>query len=219
MPRRPPSDRHFMAATALAKVSVHSKGQPRTSPTAQAPWKTSPAPLVSTTGTAKPGARTHRPFSRPSAPSAASVAATRAGPRAAKARRPSSTSAWPVTWATNRGVTTRPATAGQTWSIPSTTRSPSMVTRIPAARAQPMAWTAAAAAVSKLLRTWRTPCGKEEHSMAKIEKSIDVDVPVQTAYNQWTQFEDFPEFMEGVLEVKQLGEKRLLWWGNVGGRE
>jgi uncharacterized membrane protein len=55
--------------------------------------------------------------------------------------------------------------------------------------------------------------------MARIEKSIDVDVPVRTAYNQWTQFEDFPKFMEGVLEVKQLGDKRLLWRANVGGKE
>jgi uncharacterized membrane protein len=55
--------------------------------------------------------------------------------------------------------------------------------------------------------------------MAKIEKSIDVDVPIRTVYNQWTQFEDFPEFMEGVLEIKQLDDKRLLWRANVGGRE
>jgi uncharacterized membrane protein len=55
--------------------------------------------------------------------------------------------------------------------------------------------------------------------MARIEKSIDVEVPVRTAYNQWTQFEDFPKFMEGVLAVKQLGEKRLLWRANVGGKE
>lgn len=55
--------------------------------------------------------------------------------------------------------------------------------------------------------------------MARIEKSIDVDVPVRTVYNQWTQFEDFPKFMEGVLEVKQLGDKRLLWRANVGGKE
>ena len=37
--------------------------------------------------------------------------------------------------------------------------------------------------------------------MSKIEKSIDVDVPVRTAYNQWTQFEEFPKFMEGVENV------------------
>src|SRR2546428_11739835 len=47
--------------------------------------------------------------------------------------------------------------------------------------------------------------------MATIEKSTDVEVPVRAAYNQWTQFEDFPRFMEGVLEVRQLDDKRLHW--------
>lgn len=56
-------------------------------------------------------------------------------------------------------------------------------------------------------------------SMSNIEKSIDVNVPVHTAYNQWTQFEEFPRFMEGVEEVKQLDEKRLHWRANVGGKE
>jgi uncharacterized membrane protein len=42
--------------------------------------------------------------------------------------------------------------------------------------------------------------------MAKIEKDIVVDVPVNVAYDQWTQFESFPEFMEGVKEVVQLDE-------------
>ena len=144
MPRRPPSVRHFIAATALAKVSVHANGQPRSSPTAQAPWKTSPAPFVSTTGTGKPGARTRRPSSRPTAPSAPHVTATRAGPRAASARRPSSCPSRPVTWATNRGLQTRRSTVGHTPSIPSTTRSPSIVTRMPASRAQRMASPAAA---------------------------------------------------------------------------
>jgi uncharacterized membrane protein len=56
-------------------------------------------------------------------------------------------------------------------------------------------------------------------NMSNIEKSIDVQVPVRTAYNQWTQFEEFPRFMEGVEEVKQLDEKRLHWRANVGGKE
>ena len=40
--------------------------------------------------------------------------------------------------------------------------------------------------------------------MSLIEKSIEINVPVRTAYNQWTQFEEFPKFMEGVKHVKQL---------------
>jgi uncharacterized membrane protein len=55
--------------------------------------------------------------------------------------------------------------------------------------------------------------------MATIEKSIVVDVPVRTAYNQWTQFEEFPRFMEGVREVKQLDDKRLHWRAEIGGKE
>ena len=55
--------------------------------------------------------------------------------------------------------------------------------------------------------------------MATIEKSIDVEVPVRAAYNQWTQFEDFPRFMEGVLEVRQLDDKRLHWRAKIGGQE
>jgi uncharacterized membrane protein len=54
--------------------------------------------------------------------------------------------------------------------------------------------------------------------MATIEKSIDVAVPARTAYNQWTQFEEFPRFMEGVETVKQLDDTRLHWVANVGGR-
>lgn len=47
--------------------------------------------------------------------------------------------------------------------------------------------------------------------MATIEQSIEVDVPVTTAYNQWTQFEEFPQFMEGVDEVRQLDATHLHW--------
>jgi uncharacterized membrane protein len=53
--------------------------------------------------------------------------------------------------------------------------------------------------------------------MTTIEKAIDVEVPVRTAYNQWTQFEEFPRFMEGVQEVRQMGDTRLHWVATVGG--
>jgi uncharacterized membrane protein len=55
--------------------------------------------------------------------------------------------------------------------------------------------------------------------MSTIEKSIEVEVPLRTAYNQWTQFEAFPRFMEGVQQVTQLDDKRLRWRANVGGQE
>jgi uncharacterized membrane protein len=55
--------------------------------------------------------------------------------------------------------------------------------------------------------------------VSNIEKSIEVEVSVRTAYNQWTQFEEFPRFMEGVQQVTQLDDKRLRWRANVGGQE
>jgi uncharacterized membrane protein len=55
--------------------------------------------------------------------------------------------------------------------------------------------------------------------MAHIEDSIEVEVPVRTAYNQWTQFEDFPAFMEGVKEARQLDDKRLSWRAEIAGKE
>ena len=55
--------------------------------------------------------------------------------------------------------------------------------------------------------------------MANIEKSIDVHVPVHTAYNQWTQFEEFPRFMEGVREVRQLDDTHLHWKAEIGGKD
>jgi uncharacterized membrane protein len=55
--------------------------------------------------------------------------------------------------------------------------------------------------------------------VSNIEKSIEVEVPVRVAYNQWTQFEEFPRFMEGVQQVQQLDDKRLQWRATVGGKE
>jgi uncharacterized membrane protein len=51
-----------------------------------------------------------------------------------------------------------------------------------------------------------------------IEESIEVNVPVSVAYNQWTQFEDFPLFMEGVEHVQQLDDTRLHWVAKVAGK-
>jgi uncharacterized membrane protein len=53
--------------------------------------------------------------------------------------------------------------------------------------------------------------------MARVEESIDVNVPVSTAYNQWTQFEEFPSFMDGVKSVKQIDDTRLHWVADIGG--
>jgi uncharacterized membrane protein len=53
--------------------------------------------------------------------------------------------------------------------------------------------------------------------MSTIEQSIEVAVPVRTAYNQWTQFEEFPRFMEGVEEIRQLDDRRLHWVVEIGG--
>lgn len=55
--------------------------------------------------------------------------------------------------------------------------------------------------------------------MSTVATSIEVNVPVRTAYNQWTQFEEFPQFMEGVKEVQQLDDRRLHWKAEIGGRE
>jgi uncharacterized membrane protein len=55
--------------------------------------------------------------------------------------------------------------------------------------------------------------------MERTEKSIEIGVPVHTAYNQWTQFEDFPRFMDGVKEVRQLDDTHLHWRASVGGKE
>jgi len=54
--------------------------------------------------------------------------------------------------------------------------------------------------------------------MERIHRSIEVDRPLSTVYGQWTQFEEFPRFMEGVLEVAQVDEQSLHWVAEVGGK-
>lgn len=55
--------------------------------------------------------------------------------------------------------------------------------------------------------------------MSVIEKSIEINVPVRAVYNQWTQFEEFPKFMEGVKQVKQIDDTHLHWKAEIGGKE
>jgi uncharacterized membrane protein len=53
--------------------------------------------------------------------------------------------------------------------------------------------------------------------MSTIEQSIEVAAPLDTVYNQWTQFEEFPRFMDGVEQVTQLDETHLHWVAEFGG--
>jgi uncharacterized membrane protein len=53
--------------------------------------------------------------------------------------------------------------------------------------------------------------------MPKVQDSIEVQVPVQQAYNQWTQFEQFPKFMDGIQSVQQLDETHVQWVAEIGG--
>ncbi|HSL07211.1 MAG TPA: SRPBCC family protein [Pseudonocardiaceae bacterium] len=53
--------------------------------------------------------------------------------------------------------------------------------------------------------------------MSTITESVDVAVDVSTAYNQWTQFESFPQFMEGVDEIRQIDDTHIHWVTSIGG--
>lgn len=55
--------------------------------------------------------------------------------------------------------------------------------------------------------------------MSEIIEAVEVDVPVRTAYDQWTQFETFPKFMEGVKSVRQLDDTTVHWVAEIAGRQ
>jgi uncharacterized membrane protein len=53
--------------------------------------------------------------------------------------------------------------------------------------------------------------------MSSIEQSVEVQVPIRIAYDQWTQFEEFPQFMEGVESIRQLDDTHLHWVADIAG--
>jgi uncharacterized membrane protein len=55
--------------------------------------------------------------------------------------------------------------------------------------------------------------------MERVDKTIEVNRPLRTVYNQWTQFEEFPRFMAGVKEVRQLDDTRLHWHAEIWGKD
>ena len=79
--------------------------------------------------------------------------------------------------------------------------------------------TVAALAVGGMMLSKKMKANRGSNSESSITESIEVNVPVRTAYNQWTQFEDFPQFMKSVHEVRQLDDKHLHWKANVAGEE
>ena len=52
---------------------------------------------------------------------------------------------------------------------------------------------------------------------ATVQQTIQVDVPIRQAYDQWTQFEEFPQFMEGIEEIRQLDDRKVRWVAEFGG--
>src|ERR1043166_991932 len=54
--------------------------------------------------------------------------------------------------------------------------------------------------------------------MDTVEDFIDVNAPLSTVYNQWTQFEEFPRFMSGIEEVQRISDRRLRWRARIGGK-
>lgn len=79
--------------------------------------------------------------------------------------------------------------------------------------------TVAALAVGGMMLSKQLKKNRGSMGTSTVEESIEINVPVRTAYNQYTQFEDFPRFMDNVLEVRQLDDRHLHWRAKVAGEE
>ena len=79
--------------------------------------------------------------------------------------------------------------------------------------------TVAALAVGGMLLSKQFKKKQSASASSSVQESIEVNVVVRTAYNQWTQFEDFPQFMASVHEIKQLDDRRLHWKANIAGEQ
>jgi uncharacterized membrane protein len=88
-----------------------------------------------------------------------------------------------------------------------------LVVRPPA----PGAMLTVAALVGGLL-AWTQMKGMGRPGTSSVHETIELNVPLRTAYNQWTQFEEFPRFMESVEEVKQIDDTHLHWRATVAGK-
>lgn len=79
--------------------------------------------------------------------------------------------------------------------------------------------TVAALAVGGMMLSKQMKKGRGDGTDASIIETVEVNVPVKTAYNQWTQFEDFPQFMASVHEIRQLDDRHLHWKAKVAGQD
>jgi uncharacterized membrane protein len=79
--------------------------------------------------------------------------------------------------------------------------------------------TVAALAVGGVILSKQLKKSRSSGMESSTQESIDVNVPVSAAYNQWTQFEDFPKFMDSVREVRQIDDTHLHWRADVAGKE
>ena len=79
--------------------------------------------------------------------------------------------------------------------------------------------TVAALAVGGIMLSKQLKKSRSNGMMSSTRESIDVDLPLSSVYNQWTQFEDFPKFMDSVHEVRQIDDTHLHWRADVAGKQ